>query len=79
MTPAEPPQVGSVALAALERVLDVEPDSVRADTPLASLGWDSLARLCWEDVMAEFGAAVELASPVVTVGDLIAASPQMPS
>ncbi len=79
MTPAEPHQVGSVALAALERVLDVDSDAVRADTPLASLGWDSLARLCWEDAMAELGAAVELPSTVVTVGDLLAAPPAVPS
>ncbi|MEY3733715.1 MAG: hypothetical protein RL347_1074 [Actinomycetota bacterium] len=76
MTSAEPRLEGSAALASLARVLGVDPGVVRADTPLASLGWDSLARVCWEEAMADVGYTGTLASapPVATVGDLVAAS-----
>jgi hypothetical protein len=76
MTSAEPRLQGSAALAALARVLGVDLGVVRADTPLASLGWDSLARVCWEEAMADLGSSGTLASAtsVATVGDLVAAA-----
>jgi hypothetical protein len=43
------------AQAGVARVLGIDPATLRADTPLASLGWDSLARLCWADALAEDG------------------------
>jgi hypothetical protein len=43
---------------------------VRADTPLASLGWDSLARVCWEDAMDDLGWYCRCADKAETVGDL---------
>ena len=74
MISAEPRPEGSAALAALARVLGVDPGAVRADTPLASLGWDSLARVCWEEAMADLGCTGTLANSVATVGDLVASS-----
>ena len=45
-----------VAARALAVVLDLEADDLRADSPLADLGADSVARILWADVVEEFAA-----------------------
>ena len=60
---------------ALERVLGLASGrGLRADTPLAGLGVDSLALLCIADVLAEDGWALDLARAraAATIGDLAA-------
>jgi hypothetical protein len=53
MSSAEPSI--SVARDAVARVLGLDVATVRADTPLAPLGWDSLACICWTDAVADAG------------------------
>jgi hypothetical protein len=76
MTSAEsiPGQPAAMAAArtALARVLGIDGDVARPDTPLSPLGWDSLARICWEDAMAEAGWRCAMGSTPSTVGDLAA-------
>ncbi|MGA0944390.1 MAG: acyl carrier protein [Candidatus Nanopelagicales bacterium] len=73
---ADPPGVSdgphamAVVADAVSRVLGVDRSIVRPDTPLASLGWDSLARVCWEDAVTESGWSSRGAASAVTVGDL---------
>lgn len=68
MSPAESPVAQPAALRAgdlaaqttatrlaVARVLGVDASTLREDTPLASLGWDSLAGVCWGDVVADDG------------------------
>jgi len=45
---------------------------LRADTPLAPLGWDSLAGMCWIDAMSEAGWSCDpiAVSRAASVGDL---------
>jgi hypothetical protein len=62
--------VGAVVAASLARVLGVEASLLRADSPLASLGWDSLARVCLVDVLAHDGWACNTLATAHTVGDL---------
>jgi hypothetical protein len=74
--PADPsgmshgPQAMAVVADAVSRVLGVDRSIVRPDTPLASLGWDSLACVCWEDAVTESGWSSRGAASAVTVGDL---------
>ncbi len=72
MTSAEPPV--SVARDAVARVLGVEAATLRADTPLAPLGWDSLACVCWTDAVGDIGWRTDAASAVraTSVADLAA-------
>ena len=63
-----------IAVVALARVLGVQATVLRADTPLSSIGWDSLARLCWEDAIAEAGWSCVAADSARTIGDLIGVS-----
>lgn len=53
MSSAEPPV--SIARDAVARVLGIDATTLRADTPLVSLGWDSLACICWSDAVGEAG------------------------
>lgn len=53
--PAEPSLSGMVARDAVARVLGIEAATLRADTPLAPLGWDSLACVCWSDAVVDAG------------------------
>ena len=53
MSSAEPQVL--VARAAVARVLGIEESTLRADSPLVSLGWDSLACICWTDAVAQSG------------------------
>jgi len=53
MSSAEPPV--SIARDAVARVLGIDAKTLRADTPLVSLGWDSLACICWSDAVGEAG------------------------
>ena len=76
MSPAESPEAQPAAVRsrgsgeqsadatrlAVARVLGIDPSTLREDTPLAALGWDSLARICWADAVAEEGARVDAAS-----------------
>lgn len=64
------PDAGPAAVAALGRVLGLEAALLRADTPLATLGWDSLARVCWEDAMDDLGWHCRAGTDAETVGDL---------
>lgn len=64
------PNAALDARAALTRVLGVDGSVLRADTPLATLGWDSLAQICWADAMAEAGWLCAAHADAVTVGDL---------
>lgn len=66
---------------ALAVVLDLQPTDLRADSPLADLGVDSIARIQWADVVEELVvrhsrsyAQVQPASlaAAVTLGDLAA-------
>jgi hypothetical protein len=45
----------SIARDAVARVLGIDATTLRADTPLVSLGWDSLACICWSDAVGEAG------------------------
>ena len=45
MSSAEPQVL--VARAAVARVLGIDESTLRADSPLVPLGWDSLACVCW--------------------------------
>jgi acyl carrier protein len=62
----------SAARMGVARVLGIDPSTLRADTPLSSLGWDSLARICWVDVVAEDGwrGPADLITRASTIGDL---------
>ena len=53
MSSAEPQVL--VARAALARVLGIEESTLRADSPLVPLGWDSLACICWTDAVGQAG------------------------
>ena len=73
-------QAMAAVKAALSRVLDMDPAPLRADTPLADIGSDSVAVIAFVDVLAE-DADIELdsggddidAALLVsrTVGDLV--------
>jgi len=62
----------AAARRAVARVLGIEPSTLREDTPLLAVGWDSLARICWVDTVAEDGwrADSAVAGRAVTVADL---------
>ena len=60
-----------VVVAALSRVLGVDGALLRQDTPLAPLGWDSLARICLADALADAGWMYDNLARVRTVGDLV--------
>jgi hypothetical protein len=49
----------AAARAAVARVLGIDPATLREDTPLPAIGWDSLARLCWTDAVGEAGWRVD--------------------
>ncbi len=72
----EPDRGGAAApqgpLDAVARVLGIDASGLRADTPLAPLGWDSLAGMCWIDAMSEAGWSCDpiAVSRAVSVGDL---------
>lgn len=70
MSSAEPQVV--VARAAVARVLGIDPLSLRADSPLVPLGWDSLACICWADAVGEAGwrCDAHAASRAASVSDL---------
>jgi hypothetical protein len=72
MPSAEPPI--SVARDAVARVLGLDTATLRADTPLAPLGWDSLACICWTDAVGEAGWRSDAAAALraVTVSQLAA-------
>ena len=72
--PAEPSLSGAIARAAVARVLGIEVAALRADTPLAPLGWDSLACVCWTDAVIEAGWRSDSTSAAraSSVGDLAA-------
>lgn len=57
---------------AVARVLGIDASGLRADTPLAPLGWDSLAGMCWIDAMSEAGWSCDpiAVSRAACVGDL---------
>lgn len=68
MTPAESSHEVATALA---RVIGVDSALLRSDTPLDSLGWDSLARICTADVLTELGWECSTLAEALSVGDLI--------
>ncbi len=70
MSSAEPQVV--VARAAVARVLGIDPLSLRADSPLVPLGWDSLACICWADAVGQegWGSDTGAASRAASVSDL---------
>lgn len=62
----------------MARVLGIDLGGVRADTPLSTLGWDSLARVCWEEAVADAGHQFTAVADAKTVGDLMnACSPKV--
>lgn len=65
------PQV-LVARAAVARVLGIDESTLRADSPLVPLGWDSLACICWTDAVGQegWGSDTGAASRAVSVSDL---------
>ena len=74
--PGKPDRGGFAAppgpIDAVARVLGIAASGLRADTPLAPLGWDSLAGMCWIDAMAEAGWSCDpiAVSRAACVGDL---------
>lgn len=72
MSSAEPQVL--VARAAVALVLGVDESTLRADSPLGPLGWDSLACMCWTDAVGEagWGSDTGAASRAVDVSDLAA-------
>ncbi len=62
----------AAARVGVARVLGIDPSTLRADTPLLSLGWDSLARICWVDVLAEDGwrSPADVVARATTLADL---------
>ncbi|MEZ5116245.1 MAG: phosphopantetheine-binding protein [Candidatus Nanopelagicales bacterium] len=67
--------------AALARVLDLDASLLRADTPLADLGADSVARVCFADAVEELartqrGVVITIPDDrlraAATLGDLVA-------
>lgn len=66
-----PNDAASAAVAALSRVLGIEASVLRGDSPLDALDWDSLARVCWTDAMAESGWLCVADRDAVTVADLV--------
>ena len=70
MSSAEPQVL--VARAAVARVLGIEESTLRADSPLVPLGWDSLACVCWTDAVGQEGWTGDTgaASRAVSVSDL---------
>ena len=54
---ASRPGSQDLAARALAVVLDLEAGDLRADSPLADLGADSVARIQWADVVEELAAA----------------------
>jgi hypothetical protein len=74
--PGQPDRGGSAvppgAVDAVARVLGIDASGLRADTPLAPLGWDSLAGMCWIDAMSEAGWSCDpiAVSRAACVGDL---------
>ena len=83
MTDRHPDPAFMLAARALAVVLDLQADDLRADSPLADLGADSVARIQWADVVEELAAADGLELHVddvvlrdaATVGDLAAHLP----
>ncbi len=65
------PSVGDVVGACVARVLGVDSAHLRRDTPLGPLGWDSLARVCLADALAEAGLTCASLGRAVTLGDVI--------
>ena len=61
MTDRHPDPALMLAARALAVVLDLQADDLRADSPLADLGADSVARIQWADVVEELAAADGLA------------------
>jgi len=57
MTDRHPDPALDLAARALAVVLDLEAGDLRADSPLADLGADSVARIQWADVVEELAAA----------------------
>jgi acyl carrier protein len=57
MTDRQPDPALALAARALAVVLDLEADDLRADSPLADLGADSVARIQWADLVEELAAA----------------------
>jgi len=57
-----------LAARALAVVLDLEADDLRADSPLADLGADSVARILWADIVEELAAT---GRTPVTVSDAV--------
>lgn len=77
---AHPHDRADVLLVGVGRVLGVDSATLRHDTPLALLGWDSLARVCLIDIIAaDRESAVDVTaldrwlSDAATIGDLVAA------
>lgn len=70
MSSAEPPVLA--ARAAVARVLGIDSSTLRGDSPLVPLGWDSLACICWTDAVGQEGWASDTgaASRAVSVSDL---------
>lgn len=70
MSSAEPQVL--VARAAVARVLGIDPSTLRGDSPLVPLGWDSLACICWTDAIGEAGwrCDASAASRAACVSDL---------
>ncbi len=62
----------TAARVGVARVLGIDPATLRADTPLSSLGWDSLARVCWVDAVTEDGwlSPADPVAQAATIGDL---------
>lgn len=69
--PSAEPQV-LLARAAVSRVLGIEESTLRADSPLVPLGWDSLACICWADAVDQEGWLSDsgAAARAVSVADL---------
>ncbi len=78
MTDRHPDPGLDLAARALAVVLDLEADDLRADSPLADLGADSVARVQWADLVEERAASSgrrlviddAVLRDAVTLGDL---------
>ncbi len=78
------PRAVTLSRAALGHVLDIDGDHLRADTPLADIGADSVAVIVFADVAErlareQLGIEIEIDNETLrtarTVGDLAAAIP----
>ena len=69
MTDRHPDPALALAARALAVVLDLEADDLRADSPLADLGADSVARIVWADVVEELSATGR--TPVIVSDDVL--------